>query len=157
MHDLPFGRDEGSGLEESQVLTFLHPARPAGRLAGLRAKLGRGAVLAISIALSFNLSVQPAAAQAISIIRDTEIERVLRGYEVPLRSRPASIRDRQLYLVDDPEINAFATQSPADDEQEDIFINARPLDPAQDAESGHRRLAHETGHIAGGDMTKFSA
>ncbi len=123
----------------------------------MRAKLGRGAVLAISIALSFNLSVQPAAAQAISIIRDTEIERVLRGYEVPLMVAagvdPTTVK---LYIVDDPEINAFATQSPADDEQEDIFINAGLLIQLKTPNQVIGVLAHETGHIAGGDMTKFS-
>ena len=101
-------------------MTFLYPASSAGRFAGLRARLGRGAILAISIAMSLNLSVQPAAAQAISIIRDTEIERVLRGYEEPLLVAagvdPATVK---LYLVDDSTINAFATQSPANDEAEE--------------------------------------
>jgi predicted Zn-dependent protease len=140
-------------------LTFLHPARPAGKLAGrfagLRTRLARFGVLAVSIAMSLNLSVQPAAAQAISIIRDTEIERVLRGYEQPLLVAagvdPNTVR---LYLVDDPTINAFATQSPADDEAEDIFVNAGLIIQLKTPNQVIGVLAHETGHIAGGDLTK---
>jgi predicted Zn-dependent protease len=140
-------------------LTLLHPSQctglRAGRFAEWRARLGRAAVLTISIAMSLNLSVQPAAAQAISIIRDTEIERVMRGYEVPLLVAagvdPATIK---LYLVDDPTINAFASQSPVNDEGEDIFINAGLLIQLKTPNQVIGVLAHETGHIAGGDLTK---
>jgi predicted Zn-dependent protease len=136
-------------------LTLLHPSRSSGRLGGLRARLGRAAVLGISIAMSLNLGIQPAAAQAISIIRDTEIERVLRGYEEPLLTAagvdPSTIK---LYLVDDPTINAFAAQSPADNEGEDIFINAGLLIQLKTPNQVIGVLAHETGHIAGGDLTK---
>ncbi|MGD0144839.1 MAG: M48 family metalloprotease, partial [Rhizomicrobium sp.] len=136
-------------------MTLLHPSRSSGRLGGLRARLGRAAVLGISIAMSLNLGIQPAAAQAISIIRDTEIERVLRGYEEPLLTAagvdPSTIK---LYLVDDPTINAFAAQSPADNEGEDIFINAGLLIQLKTPNQVIGVLAHETGHIAGGDLTK---
>ena len=136
-------------------MTFQHPARPVGRFAGLRAKCSRYAVLAISLAMSLTLTVQPAAAQSISIIRDTEIERVLRSYEEPLLVAagidPATVK---LYLVDDPTINAFATQSPANDEAEDIFVNAGLIIQLKTPNQVVGVLAHETGHIAGGDLTK---
>jgi len=55
----------------------------------------------------------PARAQGIYIIRDSEIERVLRGYEDPILKVAGIDRHTiKIYLVNDPEINAFATQSP---------------------------------------------
>ena len=136
-------------------MTLLYPSRQAGRFRPLHARLGRTAVLVLSIALSLNLSIQPAAAQEISIIRDTEIERVLRNYELPLLAAAGvDASTIKLYLVDDPTINAFASQSPANDEGEDIFVNAGLLIQLKTPNQVIGVLAHETGHIAGGDLTK---
>src|SRR5262249_28747448 len=66
-----------------------------------------------------------AAAQSIDLLRDTEIERWLHQNEDPILKvagiDPATVR---LYLVNDPTMNAFAAQSPAAGESEDIFVNA---------------------------------
>lgn len=42
-------------------------------------------VLAVSLAMSLCMAVEPAAAQGLDLIRDTEIERVLKSYEGPHR------------------------------------------------------------------------
>jgi predicted Zn-dependent protease len=94
-------------------------------------------------------------AQSIDIIRDTEIERVLHSYEDPLLKAagldPATVK---IYLVNDPTINAFATQSPASSETEDIFVNAGLLIQLKSPNQVIGVLAHETGHIAGGHMLR---
>jgi predicted Zn-dependent protease len=94
-------------------------------------------------------------AQSIDVIRDTEIERVLHSYEDPLLKAagldPSSVK---LYLVNDSSINAFATQSPASSETEDIFVNAGLIIQLKSPNQVIGVLAHETGHIAGGHMIR---
>jgi predicted Zn-dependent protease len=96
-----------------------------------------------------------ASAQSISIIRDTEIERVLYGYERPLLEAagidPSTVK---LYLDEDSSFNAFATQSPVDSESEDIFINSGLILKTKTPNEVIGVLAHETGHIAGGDVIR---
>jgi predicted Zn-dependent protease len=98
-------------------------------------------------------AVQPVAAAGISVLRDTEIERVLRSYEDPILAAagidPHTVK---LFLIDDPEINAFATQSPMNGHEEDIFVNAGAFLQLKTPNQLIGVLAHETGHIAGGDV-----
>src|ERR1700684_4556053 len=69
-------------------------------------------------------TVPMARAQGIDLVRDAEIERVLRGYEDPiLKAAGIDPHTVKIYLVNDPEINAFATQSPVPGEAESIFVN----------------------------------
>ncbi|MBV8800889.1 MAG: M48 family metalloprotease, partial [Alphaproteobacteria bacterium] len=96
-----------------------------------------------------------AAAQGIDIIRDAEIERVMRSYEDPiLKAAGIDPRTVRIYLVNDPEINAFATQSPIPGETESIFVNAGSFLQLQTPNQLIGILAHETGHIAGGHVTR---
>ena len=98
---------------------------------------------------------QPAAAQSINVVRDTEIERVLRSYEVPiLKAARIDPNTVHLYLVQDPDINAFATQSPVADAEEDIFVNTGTCMQLTKPKQIIGILAHETGHIAGGHLVR---
>ena len=103
----------------------------------------------------FLAAAPPAAAQGISIIRDTEIERVLYSYERPLLEAagvdPSTVK---LYINNDPSFNAFATQSPIASEGEDIFINTGLLLQTKSPNEVIGILAHETGHVAGGDVIR---
>ncbi|MBV9570713.1 MAG: M48 family metallopeptidase [Alphaproteobacteria bacterium] len=100
-------------------------------------------------------TAQSAVAQNIDIIRDAEIERVMRQYEDPLLKAagldPHSVK---LYLVNDPEINAFATQSPVPGESESIFVNTGTFLQLKTPNQLIGILAHETGHIAGGHIVR---
>jgi predicted Zn-dependent protease len=100
-------------------------------------------------------TIHSAAAQGIDIIRDAEIERVLRTYEDPILNAagidPHTIK---VYLVNDPEINAFATQSPVPGEAESIFVNAGTFLQLNTPNQIIGILAHETGHVAGGDIVR---
>ncbi|HEY1631903.1 MAG TPA: M48 family metalloprotease [Rhizomicrobium sp.] len=104
------------------------------------------------------LGTGAASAQRIEIIRDTEVERVMMGYEQPLLVAagidPTTIR---MYLVSDPEINAAATQSPIADESEDIIVNTGTFLQLDTPNQMIGILAHETGHIAGGHLVRDTA
>ena len=91
----------------------------------------------------------------LNIIRDAEIEGALRSYEDPILKAagipPASVR---MYLVNDPTLNAFAAQSPMPGESEDIFVNTGSFIRMDTPNQLIGVLAHETGHIAGGHVTR---
>ncbi len=127
------------------------------RFVHLVRKFGRAAAF-FSTTMIFALwaAGQPAVAQdGMGIVRDTEIERVLRGYEVPiLKAAGIDPNTVKLYIIQDPEINAFATQSPFDNEEESIFINTGTLMQLKSPNQVIGILAHETGHIAGGHMIR---
>ena len=117
--------------------------------------LTRGLAMSGAVAMAMCITATQAAAQSLDIIRDTEIERVLHSYEDPILKvaglDPATIK---IYLVNDPSINAFAAQSPASSESEDIFINTGLIMQLKSPNQVIGVLAHETGHIAGGHMIR---
>ncbi|HEY4114345.1 MAG TPA: M48 family metalloprotease [Rhizomicrobium sp.] len=120
------------------------------------ARLLRRAVgIAVTAACTVCIGANQAVAQGIDIIRDTEIEHVLHSYEDPILKvaglDPATVK---IYVVNDPSINAFAAQSPAESESEDIFINAGLILQLKSPNQVTGVLAHETGHIAGGHILR---
>jgi predicted Zn-dependent protease len=133
-------------------LKICNPSRAQARAAIWRATgLGAG-LLAILCT-----SIEPAAAQAIDLVRDTEIERVLHSYEDPILN-VAGLDSHliRIYLVNDPSINAFAMHGPAQSETTDIFVNTGLIMQLKSPNEVTGVLAHETGHIAGGDLTRDS-
>ncbi len=96
-----------------------------------------------------SLTIQPAAAQSLQIVRDTEIEHVLRGYENPILKvaglDPAAVK---IYLVQDPSINAFVAEG------QNIFINTGLLQQLTTPNQIIGVMAHETGHMAGGHLVR---
>ena len=131
-------------------MAFCNPLR-----GDLRSRVWRVIGLTTCLVAASGVCIEPAAAQAISLVRDTEIERVLHGYEDPILLAagldPHLIR---IYMVQDPSINAFAMHGPAASETTDIFINTGTLMLLKTPNQVTGVLAHETGHIAGGDLTK---
>ena len=117
--------------------------------------LGRAAAFLLPAAMFLVTTSMPAAAQGIGIIRDTEIERVLETYERPLLEA-ASIPQSavKMRIVDDPTLNAFAAQSPFMADGEDIFVNTGLILQLKSPNEVIGVLAHETGHIAGGDVVR---
>ena len=120
-----------------------------------RKAFARALLFALPTVAWFFAASQPAAAQAITIIRDTEIERVLDSYERPLLIAagidPSTVKMR---IVDDPSLNAFAAQSPYIADGEDIFVNTGTFLQLKTPNQLIGVLAHETGHIAGGDVIR---
>jgi predicted Zn-dependent protease len=115
----------------------------------------RGIFFALPTMLAIVVGIEPAMAQSGDVIRDTEIERLLRSYEDPILHAagipPSSIK---MYLLDDPTINAAATYSPAADEGVVIVVNAGTFLRLSTPNQMIGILAHETGHIAGGHLTR---
>ena len=130
-------------------MTFCNPVR-----ASARAWLRPAAfALGFAVALMALLPPSPSFAQprnnAVFALRDTETEELLRSYEMPLARAagldPASVR---VFVMGDLSINAFATQP------QDIFIFAGMLLEVKTPNELIGVLAHETGHLSGGHLTR---
>ena len=93
----------------------------------------------------------PAAAQGISLLQDTETERLLYSYEQPILKvagiDPAAVR---MYIVNDTSLNAFVAEG------QNIFSNAGLFIELKTPNELTGVLAHETGHMAGGHLTRGS-
>lgn len=89
----------------------------------------------------------PASAQ--SLIRDTEIEETLRKFTDPiLRAANLQTSSVDLYLVNDPSLNAFVTRG------QNIFVHTGLILEAKTPNQLKGVLAHETGHIAAGHIVR---
>lgn len=108
--------------------------------------------LLVSTACILCVAVEPAAAQALQLVRDTETERLLKSYEDPILVAagldPAAVK---MYLVQDSSINAFAAEG------QNIFVNTGLLQQLRTPNEVIGVLAHETGHIAGGHLIRDTA
>jgi predicted Zn-dependent protease len=90
-------------------------------------------------------------AQKISLIRDAEIENTIRLYSAPLFEAagldPSSIN---IYLVNDKSLNAFVASG------QNLFLNTGLLLRAGNVSQVIGVIAHETGHIAGGHLSRVN-
>ena len=124
----------------------------------LRRILGRrlfrpvsGRVFAFLVGFSGALCaiVTPAWAQAISLLQDTETERLLQSYETPILRvagiDPAAVK---MYIVNDTSLNAFVAEG------QNIFVNAGLFILLKNPNELTGVLAHETGHMAGGHLIR---
>lgn len=90
-------------------------------------------------------------ALAISLIRDTEIETTLEKLSEPIfEAAGLSPQSVQIYLVNDPRLNAFVAGG------QNLFIHTGLLQRAEGLDQIAGVIAHETGHIAGGHLTRLS-
>lgn len=110
---------------------------PASRLAALAV----AALAAIPVA---------AQAQGLPLIRDAEIEQLLRDYSAPvLRAAGLAQQNIRIVVINERAFNAFV----ADGRR--IFINTGVLSEAATPNEVIGVLAHETGHLAGGHLVKL--
>jgi predicted Zn-dependent protease len=105
---------------------------------------------AIAVALSVSaVFVSPSWAQ--SIIRDTEIEHMMRDYSDPiLVAAGLQPSDVDLYIVADQTLNAFVTGG------QNIFMHTGILVEVETPNQLKGVIAHETGHIAGAHLARQS-
>jgi predicted Zn-dependent protease len=90
------------------------------------------------------------ASQALPLIRDAEIEQLLRDYTRPvLRAAGLGQRNIRVVIINNRSFNAFVIDAKR------IFINAGALMDAETPNQIIGVLAHETGHIAGGHLSKL--
>lgn len=105
-------------------------------------------LLAVVLAMVVTLmQAMPAFAQ--SLLRDTEIEETMRDYTTPiLRAAGLSPSAVDLYLVNDPSLNAFVTRG------QNIFLHSGIILQSQTPNQLKGVIAHEAGHIAGGHLVR---
>ncbi len=96
-------------------------------------------------------AVWPAVASAgPAVIRDAEIEDIMRGYATPLlQAAGLAPGDVDLVLVNDSAINAFVAGG------QNIFIFTGLLRQAESPDEVIGVLAHEIGHIEGGHLVRL--
>ncbi len=88
-------------------------------------------------------------ANAQSLLRDTEIEETLREFTDPiLRAGGLSPASVDIYLVNDPSLNAFVTRG------QNIFLHSGLILEADTPNQLKGVIAHETGHITGGHIVR---
>jgi predicted Zn-dependent protease len=124
----------------------------------VRAFLRRAAKRAIALWLAAALAVtssapayaQPPSGRGLPIIRDAEIEQLLRDYMAPiLKTAGLAQQNIQIVIIQDRAFNAFVMDGRR------IFINIGALLDAKTPNEVIGVLAHETGHLAGGHLAKL--
>ena len=118
----------------------LSTGRPARRLAALAC-----------IASTLLSAPRPALAQegALSLIRDTEIEAILRKDADPIFAAAGlTPADVKIHVVGDKELNAFVTGG------QQMFVTTGLITTAKNPNELIGLMAHETGHIAGGHIAR---
>ncbi len=113
-------------------------------------------IIALAAAVAIGASGSPSFAQGgpptkgLPFIRDAEIEQLLREYTAPvLRAAGLAQQNVQVVIINDRTFNAFV----ADGRR--IFVNAGALTESTTPNQIIGVLAHETGHIAGGHLSKI--
>ena len=114
---------------------------------------GRKVLFAAGFVAAFLGYALPAWAQGdMGLLRDTETEEMLRSYEAPLARAAGLDPVPKVWLLGDPEINAFATYGP--DGGENIFIFSGILLWLHAPNELIGVMAHETGHISAGHLSR---
>lgn len=112
--------------------------------------------IAMLVACALAAASVPARAQDVPkgmpVIRDSEIEQLLRDYTQPIL-RAAGLAQQKIHVViiNDRSFNAFVIDA------KHIFVNAGALMQAKTPNQMIGVFAHETGHIAGGHLSKMRA
>ena len=130
-------------------MSICNPLRRAPRQRVARLVSGRVLAFLAGFIGAFFAVVTPASAQAISLLQDTETERLLRTYEDPILKvaglDPSAVK---MYIVNDTSLNAFVAEG------QNIFVNAGLFIQLKNPNEITGVLAHETGHMAGGHLIR---
>jgi predicted Zn-dependent protease len=110
--------------------------------------------VALVTAAAFALTSQPLSAQpkpgGLPIVRDAEIEQLMRDYTAPiLKAAGLAQQNVQVVLINERAFNAFVMDGRR------IFINTGALMDAKVPNEIIGVLAHETGHMAGGHLSRL--
>ncbi len=91
-------------------------------------------------------------ARAASLIRDAEVENTIRTYATPLfETAGLNPRDVHIYIINNRTLNAFVAGGL------NMFFNTGFLLKTRSASEVIGVIAHETGHLAGGHIARFSS
>lgn len=111
--------------------------------------LARRMLAMLAIALTVLGAAPRAYAANGGLLRDSEIEAMLRDFCTPIW-QAANLRpdDIHVYIVNDPSLNAFVAGG------ENIFVHTGLITTVQSPNQLIGILAHETGHISGGHLAR---
>jgi predicted Zn-dependent protease len=114
---------------------------------------GRAAAVVTACALALSGGPVPAQEKpngGLPVIRDAEIEQLLREYTTPIL-RVAGLAQQNIHpvIINDRSFNAFVMDGRR------IFVNAGALMESETPNQIIGVLAHETGHLAGGHVSKL--
>ena len=105
-------------------------------------------ILCVLLASSVVLAGR-ARAQEVSILRDAEIENIIRAYATPIFNAagldPAAVH---VYIVNDPTLNSFVAGG------QNLFMNSGTILRSETPNQLVGIIAHETGHISGGHLAR---
>jgi predicted Zn-dependent protease len=135
-------------IEAGSSTIRVRPTTPAARMLALLT------AFAVAVVPTAAVAPTPACAQSLPqglpVIRDAEIEQLLRDYTQPiLRAAGLAQQNVQVTIINDRSFNAFVVDGRR------IFINAGALIAANVPNEVIGVLAHETGHIAGGHLSRL--
>src|SRR5690606_5661691 len=128
-------------------MKFRSPFRALSRAASSWAR----ALMVALISCSLVLPAVPAAAQnAPTIIRDAELEAIIRTISTPI-FEAAGLTEESVhtYVVHDKTLNAFVAGG------QNVFVTTGLVMAADDVNQLIGVIAHETGHISGGHLARF--
>jgi predicted Zn-dependent protease len=109
----------------------------------------RAAALCLVAAVAAPASTAQSQGRGISLVRDTEIEDILAdGAEPILRAAGLEPANVNIYLVNDPELNAFVSGG------QNIFLHTGLIMKTETPGELAGVIAHETGHIASGHLAR---
>ncbi|MCZ6604914.1 MAG: M48 family metalloprotease [Alphaproteobacteria bacterium] len=98
------------------------------------------------------IGISPAQPNAISLIRDAEVEFIIRQYARPIFAAAGLDQEAlNIHLVADPSLNAFVLGG------QRIFINTGLLQRAEHPGQVMGVIAHEAGHVAAGHLSSLNA
>lgn len=139
---MPTGASEG----EEAMSRACPPAFARRRAIVPRARLFLIALAAVAVA---STGAVPARAQG--LIRDAEIEHIIRGYSEPIfKAAGLDSKAVKIFLVQDRSFNAFVAGG------QNLFINTGLIMSLDRPRQLIGVIAHETGHIAGGHLARSS-
>ena len=116
----------------------------------IRKKLSKLTAATAAVALALAPMAAPAQERGPPVIRDTEAEQLLRDYTRPiLRAAGLEKQNIQVVIINESVFNAFV----ADGRR--IFVNHGAMMQSETPNQIIGVLAHETGHLAGGHLSKL--
>lgn len=109
-------------------------------------------VVVFSLVAALLFKPEDAVGKGVSFIRDAEIENTIRAFAAPLFTAagldPSAIR---IFLINDKSLNAFVAGG------QKLFINTGLLMRTENPGQVIGVIAHETGHIVGGHLSRTQA
>jgi predicted Zn-dependent protease len=135
-------------MTETGTATKARCARPAVR--GLAVLTAMALVASAGGPAPERAGAQEQATRGLPIIRDTEIEQLMRDYATPiLNAAHLAQQNIRVIVLNDRSFNAFVMDG------RHIFINAGALFDAKTPNEVIGVFAHETGHLAGGHLIRL--